>query len=148
MADGIFSDTRIGRLTPFFNITNAVTHDSGDDPWRYLDFSNAVESVKDGYVDFKVYMDDIYVDTTRSRVEICDSALWSARNHCEIQIPQNTWNDSQIQIKLNKGTFTNSSSAYLYIIDENGNPSAGYPITFASQTDFTAPAAPSGLSVQ
>jgi hypothetical protein len=146
-SDGIVNFNRIGRLTPIANRTNVVTHVEGDYPWRYVDLSNAIESVSDGYVDFKVYMDDIYVDTTQARVEICDSATWAARSHCEIQIPQNSWTDSQLEIKVNRGTFATNSSAYLYVVDPNGNVNAsGYAINFVS-ADTTAPAAPTNLSV-
>src|SRR5690606_40526993 len=37
--------------------------------------------------------DDIYIDFTQARVEICDSPSWTGRTHCEIQIPQ-TWSST------------------------------------------------------
>ena len=99
---------------------------------------------------------DLYVDFTQARVEICDTSTWAARSHCEIQIPT-AWSSTNASINVNQGSFTNGS-AFLYVIDVNGNVSdqntslagsQGYPITFgAGSADTTAPAAPSGLQIQ
>lgn len=150
VADGIWRGQRIGKAAYNFNYTNAITNQAGNDPWRYVVLSHALESVGDGYVNLHIYMDDIYVDTSQSRVEICDSSTWSTRSHCEIQIPQTTWIDGQLQIKVNQGSFLNNSPQYLYVIDASGSTNAsGYPITFGSGAlDTTAPSAPSGLVVQ
>ena len=93
---------------------------------------------------------EIYVDNTLAKVEICDASTKSDSNHCEIQIPQTTWNDGQIQIKVNQGSFADNSNAYLYVLDANGMPNAnGKQITFGSDGggDTTPPNAPAGLSV-
>ena len=100
---------------------------------------------------------EIYIDNTLARVEICNASTKAASTHCEIQIPQgtNTWTDNnqangaQLQIKVNQGAFADGSSQYLYVVDANGNPNVnGFPITFgAGSSDATAPAAPSGLTV-
>jgi hypothetical protein len=85
------------------------------------------------------YWDDIYLDDTWQRVEICSGSAWASRGYCEIQIPQTQWIDGQLQAKVNQGGFANGTRAYLYVIDANGNPSAGYPVTFTSPSDATAP---------
>lgn len=94
---------------------------------------------------------EIYADSTRARVEICNASTKSGSNHCEIQIPQTTWVDGQLQIKVNQGSFADNSQAYLYVVDASGNANAsGYPITFGSGGgggDTMPPSAPSGLSV-
>lgn len=102
------------------------------------------------------YMNDIYLDYTLQRVEICKGGAWDSRGLCEVQIPQNQWTDGLLQIKVNEGALTGSN--YLYIVDSSGTPSdqdpnasgaQGYPITFGGGGgDTTAPSAPSGLSVQ
>jgi hypothetical protein len=43
-----------------------------------------------------------------------------ACTHREIQIPS-AWSDTSITITLNKGSFANFNSAYLYVIDADGN---------------------------
>lgn len=67
------------------------------------------------------YWDNVYVDTTRARVELCSSSTWNNRRHCEIQIPQ-AWSSNEIGIKLNQGSFNtfNDKSLFLYVVDANG----------------------------
>ncbi|HLD34402.1 MAG TPA: hypothetical protein VJB62_00915, partial [Patescibacteria group bacterium] len=79
-----------------------------------------------------LYHGEIYVDITRARVEVCDSSTWGSRSHCEIQIPHTTWNNGQIQITVNQGTFSSGQTAYLFVVNANGNVSNGYPITIGS----------------
>jgi hypothetical protein len=76
------------------------------------------------------YWDDIYMDDSWSRVEVCNGATYSNRSNCEIQIPS-AWTDGQLQFKVNQGGFADDSTAYLYVIDANGCTSAGKQITFA-----------------
>jgi fibronectin type 3 domain-containing protein len=81
-----------------------------------------------GHMD--VYWDDMYFDNSWARLEICDSSTYSNCSHREIQIPHTTWNGSQIQFTANRGSFA-SGSAYLYVIDANGNVNSnGYAINF------------------
>jgi len=76
------------------------------------------------------YYDEIYVDTTQSRVEVGNASTWSGCTHREIQIPS-AWSSSSITVTVNQGTFADSSGAYLYVVDSDGNVnSSGYSITF------------------
>lgn len=145
VADGIWREQRIGRAGYIFNITNATNWITGNNEWRYIALSHAIASVYSGYLDLKIYMDDIYADSSQARVEICDNAVWSSRTHCEIQLAS-SWNDSQIQFDVNRGTFPDGQ-AYLFVINESGIASSGYPISFGVQTDFVAPFAPQGLEI-
>ncbi len=75
---------------------------------------------------------EIYVDNAFSRVEICNGNTLASSTHCEIQ-PVTTWSDNNISFSLNQGTFINGETAYLYVIDENGNQNAnGVPIIIGS----------------
>lgn len=76
------------------------------------------------------YWDDIYMDDTWSRVELCSGATYSDRSDCEIQIPS-AWTDGQLQFKVNQGGFADDSTAHLYVVDADGNASVGKQITFA-----------------
>lgn len=71
------------------------------------------------------FLDDAYIDSTRARIEICDSATWSAKESngaiCEIQIPKETWNDTTIKFTANKGSFTAGEQLYLYVINSEGS---------------------------
>lgn len=99
-------------------------------------------------VDFKVYNDNVYIDKTQARVELCDSATWAARTHCEIQ-PTTAWSDISNTINLNQGSFANGNMAYLYVVDANGavNANGSAAILGSVAGDTLAPSAPSGLSV-
>ncbi|MCI5120929.1 MAG: hypothetical protein D3908_07045, partial [Candidatus Electrothrix sp. AUS4] len=82
------------------------------------------------------WWDEIYIDTTQARVELCDSPQWSSRSHCEIQIPSD-WSDSSITFTINQGSFLETDTAYLYVIDAEGNVSndgQGVAITIGGGT--------------
>lgn len=109
--------------------------------------------------------DDVYINFTQARVELCNSSTWLARTSCEIQIPT-AWSTNSITVKTNKGAFKTGDRAYLYIVDANGAVSNGLPITIGSggsttnptpdptptdptpTEDTTPPSAPTGLRVQ
>lgn len=85
------------------------------------------------------YWDELYVDTTRARVELGNAPTWAACTHREIQVPS-AWSTNSIAFKVNKGIFSTGQQAYLFIVDENGNPSSGYPITIGGgAVSFSAP---------
>ena len=78
-----------------------------------------------------LYYDEIYVDKTRARVEIGNSSTWSGCSHREIQIPS-AWSSGSVTVTVNQGPFADSSGAYLYVVDSDGNVNSnGYSITFA-----------------
>jgi hypothetical protein len=77
----------------------------------------------------RVYMDDVYVDNTWSRVIIGNSNTLSGSTQREIQIPS-AWSDSSVSVTLNQGSFSDLNSVYLYIVDSNGAVNAnGYLLT-------------------
>lgn len=72
------------------------------------------------------WMDDLYVDTTLARVEIGNAPVYQDCTHREVQIPT-SWSNGQITIEANEGSL-NSGPRYLFVIDADGNRSAGFPI--------------------
>ena len=90
-------------------------------------------------------MDDIYIDSTPSRVILCSGSTWSARGHCEIQ-PATSWSDGTpgtIQVTFNQGSFQSEDVAYFYVVDSTnaaspasdaitigGSQSGGQPKTY------------------
>lgn len=69
----------------------------------------------------RAWFDDVYVATTQSRVEICDTPRWSDCRHREIQIVnEGDWESGRIQITLRQGSFSTLSGRYLYVIKDNG----------------------------
>jgi hypothetical protein len=106
------------------------------------------------YVDFKlgmmhgpttvpasVYFDDLYIASTQARVEIGDSPTWSACTHREIQVPQ-AWVDGQIQVSLNLGSFKNTPSVYVFVIDSTGVVSASCQLPLDTMNSYPAPSVP------
>jgi hypothetical protein len=97
------------------------------------------------------WMDDIFIQGgTQARVEIGDNSTWSACTHKEIQ-PPTTWSASSITVNFNRGSFASGGTAYLYVVDTNGNVNTqGYPIAIGSSGGtgtLTLPGAPT-LSIQ
>ncbi|MDD5749681.1 MAG: hypothetical protein PHO91_02750 [Patescibacteria group bacterium] len=75
------------------------------------------------------YISELYVDHTFSRVEIGNAATWDATSHREIQVPKDTWNNSQINISVNLGSFNQadiSNGLYLFVVNQDNVPSQGY----------------------
>ena len=72
--------------------------------------------------------DDVYFDNTRARVEIGNVSSWEACTHREIQLPT-AWSDNSITITVNQSSFKDGDTAYLFVVDADGNVSNGYPIT-------------------
>jgi hypothetical protein len=79
---------------------------------------------------YKMYVDDVYVDNTRKRVELCSGGpVWANRGECSPQ-PAVTWSDSTISISANTAGFISGSSAYFYVVGTDGDAiGSGYLIT-------------------
>jgi hypothetical protein len=103
------------------------------------------------------YTDDVYIDTTQARVELGDASTWSGSVHREIQIPT-SWQSNKISFVFNPGSFNGGNTAYLYVVDSNGNVNSnGYRVTVGNSGstgsggggsgDETPPPAPGNLHV-
>lgn len=91
------------------------------------------------------YVSDAYIDTTLARVEIGNAATWSGCTHREIQIPS-AWDPSGtfITVTVNQGAFANGDTAYLYVVDSNGQVNTqGFQITIGGD----APVPPKNLRI-
>lgn len=81
-------------------------------------------------VHLRLYVDDVYVDTTQARVEIGNAPTWDACTQREIQIPT-SWSTTAIAVTINRGTFSPGSQVYLYVVDTDGNHNSdGYALQF------------------
>lgn len=81
----------------------------------------------------RVYVDDVYVDTTRARVEIGDAPQWAACTRRELQIPE-AWSPTQIRVRVHQGRLANGSVAYVYVVAADGRVinANGFPLRFGS----------------
>jgi len=74
------------------------------------------------------YFDDMYVDTTYSRVMLGNSATYSNCTILEPQIPYQ-WSPTSVSVTVNLGQF-GGGTAYLYVFDSNDeHNSTGYAVT-------------------
>jgi len=78
---------------------------------------------------FTQYFDDIYVDNSWRRIEICDSPFYSSCNKVEMQTPI-AWTSSSVTFTANQGAFSTSEAKYLYIVNELGEPSESFEMSF------------------
>ncbi len=89
--------------------------------------------------DYWVYVDDVYIDNTRARVELCDAPRWADRTHGEMQLPHSTWTEDQLQITVNQGAFATGSTQYLYVVNQDGVANAeGFPIVLGPTAESAA----------
>lgn len=86
----------------------------------------------------RVYWSELYVDNTLARVEIGDQQDWDACTHREIQIPV-AWQDGQITITGNWGTFAAGSQVYLFVVDRTGQHSVGFSATLGAGSGDLGP---------
>lgn len=87
------------------------------------------DSWEDSYADNNdFYIDDAYVADSWARVELGNAPTYSACTHREIQVPT-SWSASQVSFAFNSGSFQPGTTAYLFAVNPNGTPSAGYPVT-------------------
>lgn len=90
------------------------------------------------------YISELYVDHSFARVEIGDAPTWNACTHREIQIPT-AWNNNSITVTGNVGTFASGTQVYLFVVDENRQPSVGFPVVIGEdnqQGDLGVPGVP------
>lgn len=71
----------------------------------------------------KIYLDNVYLDTTLSRVMICKESTFSARKHCEHQVPS-SWSGTSVVVTVNNGAMASGDTKYLYVADSTGATNA------------------------
>ncbi len=87
------------------------------------------------------YFADVYLDYSRARVVLGNAPTFAASTVREVQVPTN-WSATSIAVTANLGAFATGTTAYLYVVDPNGQVSAGRPVTIGSGTapgDSVAP---------
>ncbi|HAR42031.1 MAG TPA: hypothetical protein DCS07_05275 [Bdellovibrionales bacterium] len=100
-----------------------------------------------GLHNYDIFLDDMYIDSTQARVEICNTSTWSARTACDAQ-PATAWSAGSITFTVNSGPASASPNRYLYVVDSTGAVNAnGRPITIDGTSTIKVPSAPGNLSV-
>ena len=103
--------------------TSIVTRTSAEQGW--VDCLSMGYLIVNGGDEANTYWDDVYIDNSWARVEIGDSSTYANCKHREMQIPS-AWSDTSVTVTLNEGSHSGLSGKYLFVIDEEGNASAGY----------------------
>lgn len=97
------------------------------------------------------YFDDIYVDTTLSRVVLANQPSYSSATIIEPQIPS-AWSNTSISVDVNLGRLQDSGGAYLFVFDSgNLRNSIGFPVELGGVDhggDNIPPSAPPGFRVR
>lgn len=83
------------------------------------------------------YFADIYYDTTRARVLLGNASTYSACTRREPQRPT-VWGASSITATLQLGSFGNSDTAWLYVMDSDGVVNTnGFQVTLGDESGGT-----------
>jgi hypothetical protein len=109
--------------------TNYQTRTSDTRWWRQWHFGSYHATDDPSDATAEVYLDDVYFDRTRARVELCDSSSWNARRRCEVQVTT-AWANGQITVNPAQGAFQKGSTVYLYVVDASGRVSNSSPVVF------------------
>jgi hypothetical protein len=133
------------RVTPNMDEDHVVTLSSAAVNTHYENVLLGMYVAHDPGGDYAIYYDDVYVDNTRARVEVCNASRWSegglsgTAQHCEVQ-PSRLWSDDRIVTDVNVSTFSAGELLYLYVVDANGAVNAkGYQLA--------GPHAPTGVAI-
>jgi hypothetical protein len=91
------------------------------------------------------YLDDIYADSTWSRVVVGSSSTYDASHTREMCIPA-SWSTTQVTCYFHEGDFTTSQAAWVYVCDSNDSCSSGFSITIGTTSGGgnTAPTVDAG----
>jgi hypothetical protein len=100
--------------------------------WRTQDYTG----------DVYAYWESIYVDNSWARIEIGNNSVYTNCTIREVQIPS-AWSNTSVTVKVNRGQFSDLNSLFLFVVDENGVASPGFPLTGVS----SGPAKPTNLRV-
>lgn len=78
-----------------------------------------------------IYWDDAYVDSTLAHVELGNNPVYNNCTVREIQ-PTTAWSSTSITVTANKGSFSDITSNYFFVVDRSGNVSSGFQPSFSS----------------
>ncbi|MFC1815035.1 hypothetical protein ACFL0M_03625 [Thermodesulfobacteriota bacterium] len=152
VADGLIIVTQQtsigGTFSDIWSDDTQETRDNGKN-WNSI-FWGSYAAMAAGRLYYHDY-DDIYIANSRARVEIGNNSNWANITHREIQIPT-AWTEDvtpgvdSITITVNRGSFDPCKMYYLFVVDENGVPSAGEEIKIVTSAG-EAPCPPTGLLI-
>ena len=114
---------KVNNNTVLSGVGNVMTREDGYD-WDEPLFLYAITNSATGTY-FSI--DDAYLNNSWSRVMLGNAATYSACTELNV-LPVSAWSDASITARVNAGALT-AGAAYLYVIDADGNTTAGYQVT-------------------
>lgn len=136
--------------TTYMTNTFKIKTDSGyanDGRMRIMFPVHMVVEGSDGWVPTasgsQYWSDDVYVDTTWSRVMIGDAPVFASCTAREIQIPT-AWTNQSISFVVNTKAFPAGKPKYLFVVDHTGAASPGFPL----DADVKRPSPATSVTVQ
>lgn len=130
--------TAIGKKFSDNNI-KTINDIAGANVWRYFSYNAWANSGATTYPTRPLF-DDAYLAVgpyARARVEIGSHASYMNCTNMAITTPTR-WSGSQITTTVRTGSFTPGQTAYLFVVDADGNVnSQGYPITIGGGSSST-----------
>jgi len=92
------------------------------------------------------YFDDVYVDTTFSRIMLCDNSTYADATICEPQIPS-AWANDEITFTVNQGSLT-GEVAYLFVFDDSNTEGDPYTVGLEEGTKTTTTVTVNGITIE
>ena len=119
--------------------------DDPNDVWNWIMIGQYIQRPPWEYV---VRYDDVYIDKSWARVVLADSPNWNNSTHRELQIPT-SWNSNAISVTVNSGTFQPGQTAYLFVVDPDGQRIGGEEVVIGGEIqDDGVPGQPSTVLFQ
>jgi len=81
------------------------------------------------------FWDDFYCaygPNARARIEVGNNAVYAQCSVLSVMVPD-SWSDTSITTRLRHAGIDINDSAYLFVVDADGNPSDGYPLSLANE---------------
>lgn len=102
-----------------YNKPNVITRSSAAG-WEFTTFFDGITNASGG----NAWVDDVYLSDSWAHVLVGNSVTYSSCVKKDIQ-PINwlnpAWSDTSINVRVNTGDYSNSTTIYLHIVDASGN---------------------------
>ncbi len=99
--------------------------------FRTVLLGTMMASFTQGGENVEIYIDDVYIDNTWSRVVLGNHPNYSECTNLEMQLPS-AWADGSISITINTGVIQAGEAAWLFVIGRQGRVSNGHQVSIAA----------------
>jgi len=92
------------------------------------------------------YYDDVFMATSRARVELGDQPVFSQCTKRDIQYHVD-WSGGEIDFVLHCPSFSPDEEAYLFVVDRDGVASPGFPVTIGGTSEPPSDGVPPTVTI-